>query len=505
MANGKGLTRDINVSYKEPSTNIVDSIFGTTRDRLERAQIEAQERIAEKQLEEKAKRDNYDLFLKFEKQFPDISKKREMAESMNLTEVVTLFDNTYDFPDLKIQENSIKDFDKAETADELVALYKTIDPDGPYVDRARQSAEAKMTKSFSKIISSIDRTQYSQDTNRYGSLTTEIAGLRQQEVNFRGVFPQTELESDAEYQSRLESIDLNTARQIQGGSIIIGTGDNQQELTYAQLNERISNLDKEYLQLDKSIQDFNYFRDNKLDYAIAQYDKKNNIDSQGDGSTSSVNEDETEEVISKVPIAEFEDLSPDAIETLTSLDITEFEENAFDANPEEVLDPISSTLENISGLLTDDTPDYMSGRMYTEKELAAFPLSVDKLISEIDNIGGNISTSEALELLDSLELRGTSAITDALPEKILGKPVKKKEFDRRATLFSDGKRVDDTRGPDLEKLRDLQKRYTRVENGVLKPSLKNKRLNLIQSKIDVIEERLSRNVYLDEILELLGQ
>ena len=58
MANGKGLTRDINVSYKEPSTNIVDSIFGTTRDRLERAQIEAQERIAEKQLEEKAKRDN---------------------------------------------------------------------------------------------------------------------------------------------------------------------------------------------------------------------------------------------------------------------------------------------------------------------------------------------------------------------------------------------------------------------------------------------------------------
>ena len=112
MANGKGLTRDINVSYKEPSTNIVDSIFGTTRDRLERAQIEAQERIAEKQLEEKAKRDNYNLFLKFEKQFPDISKKREMAESMNLSEVVTLFDNTYDFPDLKIQENSIKDFDK---------------------------------------------------------------------------------------------------------------------------------------------------------------------------------------------------------------------------------------------------------------------------------------------------------------------------------------------------------------------------------------------------------
>jgi len=263
MANGKGLTRDINVSYREPRTNIVDSIFGTTKERLQRSQIEAQERIAEKQLDEKAKRDNYNLFLKFEKQFPDISKKREMAEAMNLSEVVTLFDNTYDFPDLKIQENSIKDFDKAETADELVALYKTIDPDGPYVDRARQSAEAKITKSFSKIISSIDRTQYSQDTNRYGSLTTEIAGLRQQKTNFEEVFKREEGQSDAEYESYLESIDLDTARDVQGGSIMLGTGDNQQELTYAQLNQEIFKLDDEYQKLDKSIQDFNYFRDNK--------------------------------------------------------------------------------------------------------------------------------------------------------------------------------------------------------------------------------------------------
>ena len=480
MANGKGLTRDINVSYKEPSTNIVDSIFGTTRDRLERAQIEAQERIAEKQLEEKAKRDNYDLFLKFEKQFPDISKKREMAESMNLSEVVTLFDNTYDFPDLKIQEDSMKDFDKVETADELVALYKTIDPDGPYVDRARQSAEAKMTKSFSKIISSIDRTQYSQDTNRYGSLTTEIAGLRQQEVNFRGAFPQKELESDAEYQSRLESMGIEAAREVDGGSIIAGTKDSPKEITYAQLNKRISDLDDEYLQLDKSIKDFNYFKDNKLDYAIARYDKKNNIDSQGDGSTSSVNEDETEEVISKVPIAEFEGLSPDAIETLTKLDITEFEENAFGANPEEVLEPISSTLENISGLLTDE-PDYVD-RRYTQEELDAFPLEVDKVIAQIESLGGN--TSKALELLDSLTLSGPG---------VAG-------FDRRASLYSQpdkdssfrGRPVDEDRGKDVRELEKLEKRLEKVKGrtGV------NPKVNLA---------RLNRGPYLDEILELLGQ
>ena len=390
MANGKGLTRDINVSYREPRTNIVDSIFGTTKERLQRAQIEAQERIAEKQLEEKAKRDNYDLFLKFEKQFPEISKKREMAESMNLYEVVTLFDNTYDFPDLKIQENSIKDFDKAETADELVALYKTIDPDGPYVDRARQSAEAKMTKSFSKIISSIDRTQYSQDTNRYGSLTKEIAGLRQQEVNFRGVFPQTELESDAEYQSRLESMGIEAASKVAGGSIII----NEQELTYAQLNERISNLDKEYLQLDKSIKDFNYFKDNKLDYAISEYDKRNNIEPESFGEAGAESETEEDGTAKKIPSG-FEGLSPDAIKTLEDLDISDFE-GEFSEESITSLENLPDILGNIESALETD----ISGRAVKKDYVSS---EVDKLMQIIKDSGIDISDNNIIQLLNSIE------------------------------------------------------------------------------------------------------
>jgi len=316
---------------------------------------------------------------------------------MNLSEVVTLFDNTYDFPDLKIQEDSMKDFDKVETADELVALYKTIDPDGPYVDRARQSAEAKMKKSFSKIFSSTDRTQYAQNRNRFSSLTTEIAGLRQQEANFREVFPQTELESDAKYQSRLESMGIEAARDVQGGSIITGTGDNKQELTYAQLNERIFNLDKEYLGLDQDIENFDYFLNNSLDYAIAQYDKKNNLDSQGDGSTSSVNEDETEKVISKVAIAEFEDLSPDAIETLTNLDISDFE-GEFSEESITSLENLPGILSNIESALEADISGKAVKKDYVSSE-------VDKLMQIITDSGIDISDSDnnIIQLLNSIE------------------------------------------------------------------------------------------------------
>ena len=254
-----------------------------------------------------------------------------------------------------------------------------------------------MKKSFSKIFSSTDRTQYAQNRNRFSSLTTEIAGLRQQEANFREVFPQTELESDAKYQSRLESMGIEAARDVQGGSIITGTGDNKQELTYAQLNERIFNLDKEYLGLDQDIENFDYFLNNSLDYAIAQYDKKNNLDSQGDGSTSSVNEDETEKVISKVAIAEFEDLSPDAIETLTNLDISDFE-GEFSEESITSLENLPGILSNIESALEADISGKAVKKDYVSSE-------VDKLMQIITDSGIDISDSDnnIIQLLNSIE------------------------------------------------------------------------------------------------------
>tara|TARA_X000001382_G_C3177095_1_gene181287 strand:+ start:6561 stop:7709 length:1149 start_codon:yes stop_codon:yes gene_type:complete len=152
MANGKGLTRDINVSYKEPSTNIVDSIFGTTRDRLERAQIEAQERIAEKQLEQKAKRDNYELYLKYEKQFPYLSDKRELASVMELNEIVAAMDGKYDRVTSNSEKIILQDMQTIDptTSDwrEIVSGWEKIknNPDSFYLETVDGVATEAMKK-----------------------------------------------------------------------------------------------------------------------------------------------------------------------------------------------------------------------------------------------------------------------------------------------------------------------------------------------------------------------
>jgi len=152
MANGKGLTRDINVSYREPRTNIVDSIFGTTRDRLERAQIDAQERIAEKQLEEKAKRDNYDLYLRYEKQFPYLSDKRELASVMELNEIVTAMDGKYDRVTSNSEKIILQDMQTVDptTSDwrEIVSGWEKIknNPDSFYLETVDGVASEAMKK-----------------------------------------------------------------------------------------------------------------------------------------------------------------------------------------------------------------------------------------------------------------------------------------------------------------------------------------------------------------------
>jgi hypothetical protein len=152
MANGKGLTRDINVSYREPRTNIVDSIFGTTRDRLERAQIDAQERIAEKQLEQKAKRDNYELYLRYEKQFPYLSDKRELASVMELNEIVTAMDGKYDRVTSNSEKIILQDMQTVDptTSDwrEIVSGWEKIknNPDSFYLETVDGVASEAMKK-----------------------------------------------------------------------------------------------------------------------------------------------------------------------------------------------------------------------------------------------------------------------------------------------------------------------------------------------------------------------
>ena len=57
MANG--LSRKLNINIPESRTNIIDDIFGTSSDRLKRAELKAKENLAMARLEQQSKREDY--------------------------------------------------------------------------------------------------------------------------------------------------------------------------------------------------------------------------------------------------------------------------------------------------------------------------------------------------------------------------------------------------------------------------------------------------------------
>ena len=95
MANGitgAGLTRDIQVSYDAPETNIIDEIFGTPKERIEQAEVRAKEKVVKDQLQERQRINNYRLYMTMEKRFDNLSEKRNVADMMGLNELVGAMD-----------------------------------------------------------------------------------------------------------------------------------------------------------------------------------------------------------------------------------------------------------------------------------------------------------------------------------------------------------------------------------------------------------------------------
>lgn len=173
-------------------------------------------------------------------------------------------------------------------------------------------------------------------------------------------------------------------------------------------------------------------------------------------------------------------LDENYVKTLERLDISALEADALGDNPAEKLDPIVSTLNQISGLI-EPSSDFTE-RRYTSEEQTQLKSSVDALVDELEKLGVDVAGNEALQLLDTLSI------------------------DARGNIRSDDRVLDDTREADVDNLRRLQNRLERVQGRTrIKPEVNLARQRIIQGKIDPIEERLSSGAYLDEILQLIGE
>ena len=485
MANG--LTRAININVTQNKrSNIIEDIFGTPAERAQQQQIKAAEDVKQEQRIIKQKESDYKLFMQFEKNFDNLSDKRKVAEQMGLTELVAGMEAKYDFATIESEEKIMQDISTTSGAQELVETFNKIRPDSYYSDKARTLAESKM-KSFGNIIPSAVTEKYNQDLLMYNTNSRLLQNYKQLQVDFKSNYKDfTEEELRAIEPQIMGKGDAAYTAYDGGLTINVGNKELPVNITYTKLSNDINKLEAKNVELLDNQKFYETNFKNQFDYALSAFGPK-----QKETKSKEAKSKEAKSKAKKVSLlTEIDELGlgEDYIKTLENLDISALSPDVLGDNPAEKLDPIVNTLDSISGLLIDPS-DYVE-RRYTTEEIKQLPEEVDLLIKQLDELDIDTSSNEVLMLLDSLKLSGPGV----------------GDYDRTASLYSDGRLVDDTRRNDIDKLRKLEKRLAKVESRTrVNPKINQARQRNIQGKINKVEERLKEGNYLDEILQLLGQ
>jgi hypothetical protein len=485
MANG--LTRAININVTQNKrSNIIEDIFGTPAERAQQQQIKAAEDVKQEQRIIKQKESDYKLFMQFEKNFDNLSDKRKIAEQMGLTELVAGMEAKYDFATIESEEKIMQDISTTSGAQELVETFNKIRPDSYYSDKARTLAESKM-KSFGNIIPSAVTEKYNQDLLMYNTNSRLLQNYKQLQVDFKSNYKDfTEEELRAIEPQIMGKGDAAYTAYDGGLTINVGNKELPVNITYTKLSNDINKLEAKNVELLDNQKFYETNFKNQFDYALSAFGPK-----QKETKSKEAKSKEAKSKAKKVSLlTEIDELGlgEDYIKTLENLDISALSPDVLGDNPAEKLDPIVNTLDSISGLLIDPS-DYVE-RRYTTEEIKQLPEEVDLLIKQLDELDIDTSSNEVLMLLDSLKLSGPGV----------------GDYDRTASLYSDGRLVDDTRRNDIDKLRKLEKRLAKVESRTrVNPKINQARQRNIQGKINKVEERLKEGNYLDEILQLLGQ
>lgn len=499
MANG--LTRDININVRAPKkTNIIEDIFGTPAERIQQRQLEAAQELQQERRVQQQKESDYRLFMQFERNFENLSDKRKLADQMGLTELVAGMDGKYNFETIKSEEQILQDMSKAESVQELVQDYNKIRTDSYYSEKAKTVAESRM-KDLPSVITKRETDDYNQDIVLYQSNLREIARLKQIESNFKSNF-----EGLDEQQLRgLTTTNLGTEDIPQPGyqgGVTINLGNIQQPayVTYGQLRDRINSLESNQEVLLENVELYENRSKNEFKYALELFAPQPEQDEESSGlpvesgvgtavDVATLNENQQEAVSL---LEDIDDLGLDEnyVKTLERLDISALEADALGDNPAEKLDPIVSTLNQISDLI-EQPSDYVS-RQYTDEEAAQLPELVDELIDSVERLGVDINDNQALKILDSLYLGGRDS------RKSLA-----------STLIDSSQRFDfvpEDRTYDEAQLKKLQKRLEKVKGRTrVNPKVNLPRQKFIQGRIDRLESNLRSGAYLDEILEILGE
>ena len=265
MANG--LSRKLNINIPESRTNIIDDIFGTSSDRLKRAELKAKENLAMARLEQQSKREDYKLYMQYESKFKYLSDKLKIAETIGLPVISDAIKEAYDMAEVDRHEDIVKDlatikYNDGEGMKELAELYFQITTDSYYYDMATKTAN-KTLNSFGDVLFT------PQERISHQMNTTNLYSMSQNSIKIRQV-----LDSKRANLSD-EGGNLNTMTEEELMKVDVGDPLAEGAMTtYGQLQEKYENnlaaMEETQLLIDKH----NNKARNKLQYVMDTYGPK---------------------------------------------------------------------------------------------------------------------------------------------------------------------------------------------------------------------------------------
>ena len=406
------------------------------------------------------KEDAMQLFLEYEKQYPYLSDKRNLAQTLQIPEIMEVL-NARVTDKVISDEEALKEMNSIsftygtvdENIKEMVNLFRSIDPEGEYGDYAKSLANQKL-KGI-EMRSPQDIATFDMNLNTFNTKKQQLLNYNSDLNTAKQQLNKQTLDAED-----MVTVEINgVPRQIPFDRPGLDEN-NQPFMSYTSLT---NTLEEQIINMGEEIKKHNYYTNNPLERALELYPSDD-----------------------PPPPFDFEEYSaknPLGADIINNLDIVDdIDMSMTDVASEALIDSMTDTIfdiQKITGVMsTEGTLGFsFYGDKLDEKEQERFKGGIDSLISDIISLTGDENAvPDYLKALDNIQFTYDGKFDVEYPE---------------GTELIDPQALTLTRDSDLQQLESVRNKLKKATN----PNQKER----LQKQEQELMRRLKTNLYQQEI------
>tara|TARA_R100001163_G_C5068036_1_gene207733 strand:- start:6727 stop:8160 length:1434 start_codon:yes stop_codon:yes gene_type:complete len=410
------------------------------------------------------KEDAMQLFLEYEKQYPYLSDKRNLAETLKIPEIMEVL-NARVTDKVISDEEALKEMNGIsftygtvdENIKEIVNLFRSIDPEGEYRDYAKSLANQKL-KGI-EMRSSQDIATFDMNLNTFNAKKQQLLTYNSNLNTAKQELNKQTLDSEDMVTVEINGLPTKIPFDRQGLD-----ENNQPFMSYTSLT---NTLEEQIINMGEEIKKHNYYTNNPLERALELYPS-----------------DDPPPPPPPFDFEEYSEKNPLGADIINNLDIVDdIDMSMTDVASQELIDSMTDTIFDIQDITGDMRTKgslgfVFYGDKFTEEEQERFKGGIDSLISDIKSLTGDENAvPDYLKALDNIQFTYDGKFDVEYPE---------------GTELIDPQALTLTRDSDLQQLESVRKKLE-------KPNLSTNQKERLQKQEQELMRRLKTNLYQQEI------